>query len=253
MCAMRVMSNSTSTFHVNSHADSGSSTPILSYRPPTSSPLHIVPTANVIPLSSLNMKDTSTSSRHSRNNPLYPRRRPSPHGGVIKSRKSQSPLTLSVVAAAAASRRSPRVAKMESVLQRRRELQLAALRREGILSEDEYREEIRFYMYEMEVRWPCLEFLFYISHQLILFFSEVHNGDDFINGPATRNQMAHAPLPRRVSRRTPLHLPLAPRDTIFDLEHCRPLCFPPNRVHQALSTCRMRRFMDCRQIRRYQG
>ena len=41
MCAMRVMSNSstsTSTFHVNSRADSGSSTPIISYRPPTSSP-----------------------------------------------------------------------------------------------------------------------------------------------------------------------------------------------------------------------
>jgi hypothetical protein len=101
------------------------------------------------------MKDTSVSSRHSRNNPLYPKKRPSPNG-VTKSRKSQSqsPLTLSVVAvaAAAASRRSPRAAKVESVLQRRRELQLAALRREAILLEDEYREEIRYYMYEMEVR-----------------------------------------------------------------------------------------------------
>lgn len=97
------------------------------------------------------MKDTSVSSRHSRNNPLYPKKRPSPHG-VTKFRKSQSPFTLSVVAvaAAAASRRSPRAAKVESVLQRRRELQLAALRREGILLEDEYREEIRYYMYEME-------------------------------------------------------------------------------------------------------
>jgi len=99
------------------------------------------------------MKDTSVSSRHPRNNPLYPKKRPSPNG-VTKSRKSQSqsPLTLSVVAvaAAAASRRSPRAAKVESVLQRRRVLQLAALRREGILLEDEYREEIRYYMYEME-------------------------------------------------------------------------------------------------------
>jgi hypothetical protein len=157
MCAMRVISKSSSSTSTFSHADTGSSTPILSYRPPTSSPLHIVPTTNIIPLSSLNMKDTSTS-RHSRNNPLYPKRRPSPNG-VTKSRKSQSPLTFSVVAAAAASRRSPRAAKMESVLQRRRELQLAALRREGILLEDEYREEIRYYMYEMEVRWPCFEFL----------------------------------------------------------------------------------------------
>ncbi|KAH9025866.1 cyclin [Lactarius pseudohatsudake] len=95
------------------------------------------------------MKDTSVFSRHSRNNPLYPKKRPSPQG-VTKSRKSQSPLTLSVVAAAAASRCSPRAAKMESMLQRRRELQLAALRREGILLEDEYREDIRYYMYEME-------------------------------------------------------------------------------------------------------
>lgn len=159
---MRVMSKSSttsiSTFHVNSCANLDSSTPILSHRPPTSSPLLIAPTANVLPLSSLNMKDTSVPSRHSRNNPLYPKKRPSPHG-VTKSRKSQSPLTLSVVAAAAAaaaSRRSPRAAKMESMLQRRRELQLAALRREGILLEDEYREEIRYYMYEMEVRWFLL-------------------------------------------------------------------------------------------------
>ena len=210
MCAMRAMSTSsasTSTFHVNPSADSGSSTPILSYRPPTSSPLLIVPTTNIIPLSSLNMKDTSTS-RHSRNNPLYPKRRPSPNG-VNKFRKSQSPLTLSVVAVAAASRRSPRAAKMESVLQRRRELQLAALRREGIHLEDEYREEIRYYMYEMEVRWHCFEIL---VTSLIdwLIFSAVHDGDDFINGPATRNQMANAPPPRRISRRAPLHLPLAP-------------------------------------------
>jgi hypothetical protein len=140
------------TMSVNTSADLTSSTPILSCRPPTSSPLHIPSTANLIPLSSLNMKDTSVFSRHSRNNPLYPKKRPSPHG-ITKSRRSQSPLTLSVVAAAAAavSRRSPRAAKMESMLQRRRELQLAALRREGILFEDEYREEIRYYMYEMEV------------------------------------------------------------------------------------------------------
>lgn len=141
-----------SLYHTMSSADLASSTPILSCRPPTSSPLHIPPTANLIPLSSLNMKDTSVFSRHSRNNPLYPKKRPSPNG-ITKSRRSQSPLSLSVVAAAAAavSRRSPRAAKMESMLQRRRELQLAALRREGILFEDEYREEIRYYMYEMEV------------------------------------------------------------------------------------------------------
>jgi hypothetical protein len=143
------------------------------------------------------MKDTSVSSRHARNNPLYPKKRPSPHG-VAKSRKSQSPLTLSVVAvaAAAASRRSPRAAKVESVLQRRRELQLAALRREGILLEDEYREEIRYYMYEMEVRKPFVV-KFHLPYLINLFiFLEIHYGDYFIDGPATRNQVAHASLPR---------------------------------------------------------
>src|SRR5258708_5107824 len=57
------------TMSVNLSADLGSSTPILSCRPPTSSPLRIPPSANLIPISTLNMKDTSVFSRHTRNNP----------------------------------------------------------------------------------------------------------------------------------------------------------------------------------------
>ncbi|KAI0068468.1 cyclin [Artomyces pyxidatus] len=93
------------------------------------------------------MKDLSASSKHSRNNSVYPKKRPSPHG-VSKARKSQSPMDYT--AAVAAARRSPRAAKVEQILQRRREVQFAAMRREGVLLEDEYREEIRFYMHEME-------------------------------------------------------------------------------------------------------
>lgn len=37
------------------------------------------------------------------------------------------------------------------IKQRQREAHILALRREGVLLEEEYREEIRFYMHEMEV------------------------------------------------------------------------------------------------------
>ncbi|KAI0321712.1 cyclin-like protein [Amylostereum chailletii] len=87
------------------------------------------------------MKDLPTSSRASRANSIYPKKRPSPHG--IQKRKHQSPL------AAGPTSRSPR-AKVEYHLHRQREIQLAALRREGVLIEDEYRDDIRFYMHQME-------------------------------------------------------------------------------------------------------
>lgn len=37
------------------------------------------------------------------------------------------------------------------IQQRQREAQILALRREGVLLEEEYREEIRYYMHDMEV------------------------------------------------------------------------------------------------------
>ncbi|KAA1468669.1 cyclin [Dentipellis sp. KUC8613] len=93
------------------------------------------------------MKDATASSRSSARASAYPKKRPSPHGISKSSRKQQSPLAY----AAAVARKSPRAAaKVEHMLQRQRELQLAALRREGVLLEDEYRDEIRFYMHEME-------------------------------------------------------------------------------------------------------
>lgn len=98
----------------------------------------------------------------------YPKKRPSPYG-VSKSRK-QSPL----YPAHALVRKSPRAARAEILAQRQREAHIQALRREGIYLEEEYRDDIKCYMHDMEqytmsstasmdqqpeIRWhmrPCL-------------------------------------------------------------------------------------------------
>ncbi|KAI0793418.1 cyclin [Abortiporus biennis] len=113
------------------------------------------------------MKDVSNASKSSRST-AYPKKRPSPYG-VSKSRK-QSPL----YPPHAVVRKSPRAVRADVSAQRQREAHIQALRREGIYIEDEYRDEIRFYMHEMErftvasttsmdqqpeIRWhmrPCL-------------------------------------------------------------------------------------------------
>lgn len=91
------------------------------------------------------MKDVSNSLRPPRPT-AYPKKRPSPHG-VSKSRK-QSPLC----PAQAVVRKSPRAAKADVLLQRQREAHILAMRRDGIFLEEEYRDEIRLYMHDMEVR-----------------------------------------------------------------------------------------------------
>lgn len=113
------------------------------------------------------MKDISTSSiRQSRTSVL--KKRPSPHG-VSKHhiRKHSSPNSQNL-------RPSPRPAKPNIIQKKQRELQVLALHREGVYLEEEYREEIRRYMHDMEhytmsstqsmdqqpeIRWhmrPCL-------------------------------------------------------------------------------------------------
>lgn len=96
------------------------------------------------------MKDVSNTVRTARTT-AYPKKKPSPYG-VSKSRKpqSQSPL----YPAQAVVRRSPRGAKAQEALQRQREAQIYALRREGIYLEEEYRDEIQQYMRAMEVSCP---------------------------------------------------------------------------------------------------
>ncbi|THH03027.1 hypothetical protein EW145_g6591 [Phellinidium pouzarii] len=88
------------------------------------------------------MKDTSSTSARVARNQLYPKKRPSPlRDGVQKSRYRDSP---------AGSRRTPTVIKAELQRLRHREAQLAAFRREGIYVEEEYRDEICYYMHQME-------------------------------------------------------------------------------------------------------
>lgn len=92
----------------------------------------------------LDMKDiTTASNRHTRNSLIYPKKRPSPHG---ISKAHRSPL----LPAPGANRRTPRSIKA-TLIQRQREAQISALRREGVLLEEEYRDEIRYYMHDMEV------------------------------------------------------------------------------------------------------
>lgn len=98
----------------------------------------------------LDMKDVSISStRQSRNTLIYPKKRPSPHG-IQKAHKSPSLL-------ASYARRSPRSAKL-ALLQQQQRLREAQYhcRKENVLLEEEYRDEIRYYMHDMEVSSPFL-------------------------------------------------------------------------------------------------
>lgn len=90
------------------------------------------------------MKDvTAASSKLARNSLIYPKKRPSPHGISKSHRTPFLPLH-------AQSIRSPRSAKSALIQQRQREAASYALRRDGVLLEEEYRDEIRCYMHDME-------------------------------------------------------------------------------------------------------
>jgi len=121
------------------------------------------------------MKDVSTASlRHSRNSLIYPKKRPSPHGVS----KSKSPL----LPANGPARRTPRSAKSAILQQRQREAQILALRREGVLLEEEYREEIQYYMHDMERFTMCSaqsmeqqpEIRWHMRPCLVDFLVEIH-------------------------------------------------------------------------------
>jgi hypothetical protein len=125
------------------------SSPVLSsyltdtvYRCLPSSPQSIVHPSASITISPQDMKDVSTLSTKPSRASVYPKKRPSPHG-VVKGHKSP------LLPAYGPLRRSPRSAKSQ---QKQYEAQILALRRQGVLLEEEYREEIRQYMHDMEVR-----------------------------------------------------------------------------------------------------
>ncbi|KAI0348624.1 cyclin [Trametopsis cervina] len=123
------------------------------------------------------MKDVSNSVVKSSRLLAYPKKRPSPHG-ISKSRKhASSPL----YPAQAVVRRSPRTTKTLDV-QRQREAQIQSMRRQGIFLEEEYQDEIKFYMHEMELfTMPSLssmdqqpEIQWHMRPCLVDFLVEVH-------------------------------------------------------------------------------
>ncbi|CAK5264752.1 unnamed protein product [Mycena citricolor] len=123
------------------------------------------------------MKDVTALHKHSRNSLVYPKKRPSPHGVTKSSHKT--PLLLP---AHGPVRKTPRSAKASLAHQRQREAQLQALRRDGVLLEDEYREEIRHYMHEMERFTTCSlqsmdqqpEIRWHMRPCLVDFLVEIH-------------------------------------------------------------------------------
>lgn len=120
------------------------------------------------------MKDFSTSStRQSRHSQLYPKKRPSPHG-ITKAHKSPALL--------AAVRISPRSARSALIQQRQKDLTVAAIRKQGLLLEEEYHTEIRVYMHHMENNTvPCMtsmdqqpEIKWHMRPCLVDFLVEIH-------------------------------------------------------------------------------
>jgi hypothetical protein len=95
------------------------------------------------------MKDlsNSTTTKNARVT-AYPKKRPSPHG-ITKARKQQSSPILPPLSTA---RKLSPASKLQEERRRQRQAQVLALHREGVFVEEEYREEIRRYMHEMEVR-----------------------------------------------------------------------------------------------------
>jgi alkylated DNA nucleotide flippase Atl1 len=92
------------------------------------------------------MKDITSFTKNVRT-AAYPRKRPSLQGISKSHKQTDSPL---LYPSHSNIRKSPRNVKAEQMA-RKREAQISALRREGIYLEEEYREEIRRYMLEMEV------------------------------------------------------------------------------------------------------
>ncbi|PCH33563.1 hypothetical protein WOLCODRAFT_135192 [Wolfiporia cocos MD-104 SS10] len=87
------------------------------------------------------MKEASSGVSRASRHHAYPRKRLSPHG-ILKSRKHSPGYPHP------GARKTPRAVKADRIAQRQREVHLAALREPP--REDEYKDDIRHYMHEME-------------------------------------------------------------------------------------------------------
>lgn len=90
-----------------------------------------------------NMKDAKQSSTKAARLSAYPRKRPSPYGVSKSHQRAPS--------ASAGIRKTPRATRGAPSQRRLSRAVIVALRRDGIFLEEEYQDEIRFYMHEMEV------------------------------------------------------------------------------------------------------
>lgn len=128
----------------------------------------------------LDMKDTSTTStRQSRHAHVYPKKRPSPHG-ISKSNKT--PL-LPVNRLAKVSPRAAKAALLQQQ-QRQKASQLLSTRRESVYLEEEYRDEIRRYMHDMEVSHARPSFFIpAVSCFVLASKTPCHRRSQWINSP----------------------------------------------------------------------
>lgn len=153
---------------------------------PRATSLQSVALSSASVLSSQSMKDLSNSTAKHARHPVYPKKRPSPHrDGVAKWRSKQSPIPLAV-------RRTPQLLRAE--LMRQRQAQLLAFRKDGIYVEEEYRDEIQFYMHEMEVSSNIRSICYWLYESSLSLFqrAEIYHEFGSVYGYSTGNSMAYA-------------------------------------------------------------
>ncbi|KIY68893.1 hypothetical protein CYLTODRAFT_421224 [Cylindrobasidium torrendii FP15055 ss-10] len=115
------------------------------------------------------MKDLSNKHNNRASASAYPWKRPTSSSSGVSKKPTPT-------------RRSPRSAKAALIAQRQRDQQAQALRKEGVLLEEEYRDDIRRYMHDMELSTiptlQCMdqqpEIKWHMRPSLVDFLVEVH-------------------------------------------------------------------------------
>jgi len=205
------------------------------------------------------MRAPSTSTLQQARTTAYPKRR-SPAAVGASSSQPPSP---------SARRSSPTSVEMQ------RAAQLSPAERQLLpLLEREYRDDVRTYMFEMQVRAvsllfvvvgalrpitpaPCARRTLADPHAPSPSCSFARAGQDDgqrrPHRPAARAAVVHALVPRRLPRRDPPPAAPPPRDALPRAQHRRPLRLEAHRLQEALPARRVRRAVDRRQVRGRQG
>lgn len=182
-----IMSSSSNNLVYHARADNTvSSLPsLVPGRPCTSSPLTLMSSSS--DQTALDMKDVTVSSSRSSRSTAYPKKRPSPHG-IFKTRKLQqaSPNASSAVAC-----RSPHALKMQREQQRQQQQLVVraavTLCKESPQMEEEYREEVQNYMYQMEVSTLLYSLMSAAPDYMFRPRTALYHGINFVYGPTARD------------------------------------------------------------------